>query len=239
SHGIDGDAPPGVAAPRGGSRSRLRRASPAAHFKEARRLRRGAGMTWFSAHRPHALCAAIATLVIAGCTKDNADRSPRAQNEAASASSVEPAAPEPGGSAPAATASAESAPAAEPLERDEPNVPEFSPAFAGQTRAPEARSQVQFEVQEIAGELEKPWAIAFLPDRRMLVTEKPTGKLFVVTPDGKKSPAVQGLPKVDGRDQGGLLDVEVAPDYAQSSLIYWSYYEPREGGNGLAVARAR
>ena len=73
----------------------------------------------------------------------------------------------------------------------------------------------------------------------MLVTEKPTGRLYVVTADGKRSPPVAGLPKVDGRGQGGLLDVELGPDHAESRLIYWTYYEPREGGNGLAVARAR
>src|SRR5690606_23820246 len=79
----------------------------------------------------------------------------------------------------------------------------------------------------------------FLPDGRMLVTEKPTGRLYIVTSEGEKSEPVRGLPEVDGRDQGGLLDVKLAPDYTQSTLIYWTYYEPREGGNGLAVARAR
>jgi glucose/arabinose dehydrogenase len=73
----------------------------------------------------------------------------------------------------------------------------------------------------------------------MLVTEKPTGRLFIVTPDGKRSPPVEGLPRVDGRGQGGLLDVALGRDFAQSGLVYWTYYEPRKGGNGLAVARAR
>jgi glucose/arabinose dehydrogenase len=125
------------------------------------------------------------------------------------------------------------------LESGQPEVPEFEPAFPGQTRAPQAHSQTRYSVREIAGGFDRPWAIAFLPDRRMLVTEKPTGKLFIVAPDGLESPAVRGLPEVDGRDQGGLLDVEVAPDYPQTSLIYFSYYEPRPEGNGLAVARAR
>ncbi len=120
-----------------------------------------------------------------------------------------------------------------------PNVPEFAPAFAGQTRAPEVQSKTPLEVTTLASGFDKPWAIAFLPDRRMLVTEKPTGRLFIVGPDGKKSAPVAGLPKVDGRNQGGLLDVEVAQDFADSRRIYWTYYEPREGGNGLAVARAR
>ncbi len=128
---------------------------------------------------------------------------------------------------------------AAPVETGPPNVPELKPAFPGQTRAPEVQTRMPLAVQELASGFDKPWSLAFLPDRRMLVTEKPTGKLYIVTPEGKKSAPVAGLPKVDGRGQGGLLDVAVAPDYAQSKLIYWTYYEPREDGNGLAVARAR
>lgn len=126
-----------------------------------------------------------------------------------------------------------------PVETGPPNVPEFEPAFAGQTRAPEVRTRAAIKVTEIASGFNQPWAIAFMPDGNMLVTEKPTGKLFIVTPEGKKSRAVAGLPPVDGRDQGGLLDVETGPDYRETKLIYWTYYEPRKGGNGLAAARAR
>jgi glucose/arabinose dehydrogenase len=126
-----------------------------------------------------------------------------------------------------------------PLETAPPNVPEFKPAFVGQTRAPAVQTRTALQVSELASGFDHPWALAFLPDRRMLVTEKPTGKLFIVSQTGQKSAAVAGLPRVDGRGQGGLLDVEVGPDFAQSGLIYWSYYEPRDGGNGLAVARAR
>ena len=126
-----------------------------------------------------------------------------------------------------------------PVKTGPPNVPEFKPAFPGQTRAPEVKSRTQLEVMEIAAGFDRPWAIAFLPEGRFLVTEKPTGNLYIVTVDGRKSNPVSGLPSVDGRDQGGLLDVEIAPDFVSSRMIYWSYYEPREGGNGLAVARAR
>jgi len=126
-----------------------------------------------------------------------------------------------------------------PVETAPPNVPEFKPAFAGQTRAKAVHTQKKFKVSEVATDFAQPWALAFLPDGRMLVTEKHTGKLVVVTPDGKKSPPTQGVPRVDGRGQGGLLDVELAPDYANNKLVYLSYYEPREGGNGLAVARGR
>ncbi|EPX60377.1 PQQ-dependent oxidoreductase, gdhB family [Cystobacter fuscus DSM 2262] len=129
-------------------------------------------------------------------------------------------------------------PSGPPVPTGSPNVPEFKPAFPQQTRAPEVKSKTAVQVTTIASGFKNPWAIAFLPDKRMLVTEKP-GALYIVTPEGEKSPAVSGLPAVDARNQGGLLDVEVGPDYAQSGLIYWTYYEPRQGGNGLAVARAK
>lgn len=125
-----------------------------------------------------------------------------------------------------------------PVETGPKSVPEFEPAFPGQTRAPAVKTRTALLVTEIAGGFNKPWAIAFLPDGRMLVTEKP-GQLRIVTAQGAKSAAVAGLPRVDARGQGGLLDVELAPDYARSRQIYWTYYEPRQGGNGLAVARGR
>jgi aldose sugar dehydrogenase len=130
-------------------------------------------------------------------------------------------------------------PSGAPVETAPPNVPELKPAFAGQTRAPALHSLTKFKVEDVATELAQPWAIAFLPDRRMLVTEKHAGRLLIVTPSGQKSAPVSGVPAVVGKDQCGLLDVQVAPDHATSQLIYLSYVEPRQGGNGLAVARAR
>ncbi len=125
-----------------------------------------------------------------------------------------------------------------PVETGPKSVPEFEPAFPGQTRAPAVKTRRALQVTEVAGGFNKPWAIAFLPDGRMLVTEKP-GRLRIVTPQGRKSEAVSGLPRVDARGQGGLLDVELGPDFRRSGQIYWTYYEPRQGGNGLAVARGR
>ena len=126
-----------------------------------------------------------------------------------------------------------------PVEMAPPNVPEFKPAFPGQTRASALHSKTAIDVAKVAEGLDEPWAIAFLPDGRMLVTEKHDGELSVLTAQGKKSEPVSGVPKVDGREQGGLLDIELDPDYAKNQLVYLSYYEPREGGNGLAVLRAR
>ena len=125
-----------------------------------------------------------------------------------------------------------------PVETGPKSVPEFRPAFPGQTRAPAVKTRTPLQVTEVASGFNKPWAIAFLPDGRMLVTEKP-GQLRIVTANGRKSQAVAGLPPVDARGQGGLLDVELGPDHRTSGQIYWTYYEPRQGGNGLAVARGR
>jgi glucose/arabinose dehydrogenase len=126
-----------------------------------------------------------------------------------------------------------------PVETAPPNVPEFKPAFPQQTRAPAVETRTELQVKEIAGGLDRPWAVAFLPDGRMLVTEKHAGQLRIVTAAGQKSEPVAGVPPVDGRGQGGLLDVERDPEFAQNGIVYLSYYEPREGGNGLSVARAR
>ncbi len=126
-----------------------------------------------------------------------------------------------------------------PVETGAPNVPEFEPAFPEQTRAPAIKTRTPIQVSEVADDLDQPWAIEFLPDGRMLVTEKHDGELHIVGATGTVSPPVAGVPRVDGRDQGGLLDVTLDPSYPQNQLIYLSYYEPREGGNGLAVARAR
>jgi aldose sugar dehydrogenase len=126
----------------------------------------------------------------------------------------------------------------QPVETRPPNGEDQEPAFPGQTRAPLRRANVAFDVSVIARDLEHPWGLAFLPDGAMLVTERP-GRLRVVAADGTLSPPVEGLPPVDARDQGGLLDVAVDPKFAENQLVYWSYSEPRDDGNGTAVARAR
>jgi glucose/arabinose dehydrogenase len=125
-----------------------------------------------------------------------------------------------------------------PVETQAPNASDQRPAFAGQTRAPYKAANVAFGTKTIASGLEHPWGMAFLPDGMMLVTEKP-GRLRIVGADGKLSPAVGGVPKVDARGQGGLLDVALDPQFVTNQLVYVSYAEPRQGGNGTAVARGR
>src|SRR5688572_15205682 len=91
-------------------------------------------------------------------------------------------------------------------------------------------------VQTVAGGLDHPWALAFLPEGGMLVTER-SGALRHVTQEGELSEPIAGVPEVDARGQGGLLDVELDPDFAQSRMVYLSYAEAGDGGNGTAVAR--
>ncbi len=90
---------------------------------------------------------------------------------------------------------------------------------------------------ELARGLEHPWGLAFLPDGRMLVTERP-GRLRVVGGDGKISPALAGLPKLVARGQGGLLDVAISPDFERDRQVFLSFVEPAEQGSRTAVARA-
>ncbi len=93
-------------------------------------------------------------------------------------------------------------------------------------------------VTEVVRGLDHPWALAFLPDGAMLVTER-SGHLRRVTPDGAVSAPIAGVPEVYATGQGGLLDVALAPDFADSRRIYLSYAEPGDGGiAGTAVARA-
>jgi glucose/arabinose dehydrogenase len=124
------------------------------------------------------------------------------------------------------------------VETQRPNAPDQKPAFAGQTRAPFLTANVAFDVRVITNKLEHPWALAFLPDGKMLVTERP-GRMRIVDANGGVSEPLRGVPEVDARGQGGLLDVVVDPSFATNQTIYFSYAEPREGGNGTAVARAR
>ncbi|MEK9660977.1 MAG: PQQ-dependent sugar dehydrogenase [Alphaproteobacteria bacterium] len=91
----------------------------------------------------------------------------------------------------------------------------------------------------VASGLDHPWSLAFLPDGRMLVTER-AGKLRVITADGTLLPdPVAGVPEVYARGQGGLLEVLPHPDFAANGLVYLSFSEPGDGGASTAVLRGR
>ena len=101
----------------------------------------------------------------------------------------------------------------------------------------QAQEERPFSVEPITS-FDEPWSLTFLPDGRMLVTEK-KGNLRVVTQDGAQSGPVEGLPDVDYRGQGGLGDVILHPEYADNGIIYLSYAESGAGDTrGAAVVRA-
>jgi glucose/arabinose dehydrogenase len=93
-------------------------------------------------------------------------------------------------------------------------------------------------VETVAVGLEHPWALAFLPDGRMLVTERP-GRLRIVDGTGSATQPLAGVPEVYARGQGGLLDVALSPGFRQDRLVYLSYAESGRKGAGTAVARGR
>lgn len=124
-----------------------------------------------------------------------------------------------------------------PVETKTPNAKTQEPAFAGQTRAPFLKASVAFDTSVVAKGLEHPWAVAFLPDGRYLITERP-GRLRIAGKDGTLSAPLAGMPRVDARDQGGLLDVILDPEFDRNRTVFFSFSEPRDGGNGTAVARA-
>jgi len=101
------------------------------------------------------------------------------------------------------------------------------------------RSQAHaFSVARIAGGLDHPWSVAFLPDGRLLVTER-EGRLRIVK-DGKLEPQpVAGLPPVAPHGQGGLMDVVLHPGFAQNGLVYFSFSGRARDGYGTEVARAK
>lgn len=106
-----------------------------------------------------------------------------------------------------------------------------------------ATRETNIRVETVAQGLKHPWGLAFLPDGNMLVTERP-GFLRIVTPKGKIGNAIYGVPEVDARSQGGLLDVALDPDFAKNRFVYLTYSEKgdapeNKNKNGTAVARGR
>ena len=96
-----------------------------------------------------------------------------------------------------------------------------------------------FRVATLVTGLENPWSIAFLPDGRMLVTER-AGRLRLLSQDFKLNPKpIDGLPEVVAQGQGGLFDVVLHPQYSQNGWIYWAYNAPGPGGWGTALARGK
>src|SRR5688572_21944057 len=115
-------------------------------------------------------------------------------------------------------------------------APQLVKAQAPRSPTPESVKGV-VDFQTIAKGLEHAWSLAFLPDGRMLVTERP-GRLRIVSSDGRVSEPLAGVPRVYASGQGGLLDVALSPAFDKDRLVYLSFAESGEGA-GTAVARGR
>jgi glucose/arabinose dehydrogenase len=125
-----------------------------------------------------------------------------------------------------------------PLETRATEANGQQPAFPGQTRTCGVKSNVAFEVTVLAKGLDHPWSVEPLPEGGFLVSERP-GRLRRVSAKGDLGAPIEGLPPIFAKGQGGLLDIALAPDYAKTRRIYFSFSEPREGGgNATSVATA-
>lgn len=153
------------------------------------------------------------------------------------------------------TKSADSTTKCQPLETGEPNAEEQKPSFPEQTRACGVETKTAYEVTVVAKGLNKPWAVEPLPNGDFLVTEK-EGTMRIVSKDGKIGEPLQGvlaagqgstteasklggLPPVTARQQGGLLDVALSPNFKEDQTIFWSFSEERSDGSGTSVARGK
>jgi len=125
-----------------------------------------------------------------------------------------------------------------PVQSGPANAPNQAPALAGQTRAPEVKANVAYEVSDHVTGLAKPWGLAFLPNGGLLISEK-AGRLRLFEA-GKLSDPIAGVPTVDTNGQGGLLGLAVDPNYATNGFVYMAFSEKQaDGKNNTAVARGR
>ena len=124
-----------------------------------------------------------------------------------------------------------------PVETKKPNRG-YPSAFPGQTRIGAIRTRTPLSITVLDSSLDHPWGICNLPDGRLLISLN-KGTMRIETTDGKLDKTITGFPQVDPKGQGGLLDVNISPDFASSRVIYWDYSEPRPDGLLLAVAKGK
>ncbi|MFP4035284.1 MAG: PQQ-dependent sugar dehydrogenase, partial [Desulfovermiculus sp.] len=94
---------------------------------------------------------------------------------------------------------------------------------------------IEVQLEELADGLNHPWGMAFLPDGRLLITERNTGRLYILTTDHTLSKPLEGVPEVWAHGQGGLMDVALHPEYEDNNYVYLSYAKPGPGGKATTA----
>ncbi len=113
-------------------------------------------------------------------------------------------------------------------ERGRKEAPQQEPAFAEQTRAPYVKTETEYSTAIITDKLEFPWGLDFLPDGRMIVSEKP-GNIRIVTLNGEVGEPLKGVPPVRYEGSGGMFDIKLAPDFKDSRRVFWTYVMTMNG----------
>lgn len=120
----------------------------------------------------------------------------------------------------------------------EPKVTEFEPAFPEQTRAPKVETETDLNIEVVAEGLGVSWGMEEFDTNRLLVTQRDSANLHIINlEDGSVSDPIVGTPEVNNEDQGGLLDVTIAPDFDDSRLVFMTFSQDVEGGTVTAVAK--
>ena len=120
----------------------------------------------------------------------------------------------------------------------EPQVTDFEPAFPEQTRAPEVVTEEELDVEVVVEGLGVTWGMEEFDTDRILVTQRDEAELLIIDlEDGSVSDPIEGTPEVNNEDQGGLLDVTIAPDFDESRLVFLTFSEDIEGGTVTSVGK--
>ncbi|MGX7595873.1 PQQ-dependent sugar dehydrogenase [Planococcus plakortidis] len=120
----------------------------------------------------------------------------------------------------------------------EPKVTEFEPAFPEQTRAPAVETETELDTEVVVEGLGVSWGMTEFEPNRLLVTQRDAAELLIVNlEDGSVSDPIEGTPEVNNEDQGGLLDVTVAPDFEESRMVFLTFSQDIEGGTVTSVGK--
>lgn len=115
-------------------------------------------------------------------------------------------------------------------------APDQQPAFENQTRIKEVVTETPLQVDIVAKDLSHPWGITFLPDTRMLISEK-TGTIRIISLEGTVGDTILGVPPVYYRQDGGMMDITLDPDFERNRTVYWAFSEPYDTGYIASVAK--